>query len=176
MRNALPALALLGAAWLLAGRHSTPAQDDPPDTRLDQLERRVERLERLAGLDPGLTLAQAEARLAAAERQLRHAERLHRKGYITTMELHADRLAALAARRQVELARDPPADPQALLELDVLQAEYQLALARELLERDRRLAAKGLVTEAQLRADELAVERARADLDRGKAKLAPREH
>ena len=180
MRNTFVATALLGALVLVFLSEPTRGQDSQSDLekRIGKLEQRVATLERLLSVQSvasSVTVAGAESRLAATEEQLQHTERLHKKGFVTKLQLDADRFAVAKALKELQLAKAAEKDKKTALEIDVLDAEEDLAVATEHLKHSERLRAKGFVSELQVTAAKLEVERVRKRLDRAQAKLKTHE-
>ncbi|HUG91399.1 MAG TPA: prenyltransferase/squalene oxidase repeat-containing protein, partial [Planctomycetaceae bacterium] len=117
----------------------------------------------------------AGRKLALAEDQLQHAERMQSKGFVTPREVEAARLDVLKARRDVERARAGREDAKEVLEIDVLVAEHNLTAATERLQHTERLAEKGFVSPAQVEAARLDVEAACEKLNRVRAQQDPGE-
>jgi len=176
MSKTFVALSLVGGSLLLFSLHATGGQDVAPDLakRITELEKRVAKLERLLLVDAlasTSTVSEAEAKLVAAEERLQYSQRLHGKGYVSKTDLDADRAGVLKARRQLELAKAAQDDITKVLEIEVLEAEHNLAVATQRLEYTERLAAKNYATEAAVKAEKLTVEKAFKELVRVEAKL-----
>jgi multidrug resistance efflux pump len=171
MRYRICDYGILAAFVLLTSSHLAQSQDSQTEIekRLGELEQRVDRLERRLVVTPELT--KAESRLAAAREKLEHTERLYKKGYVSELQVEADRLAVAKARQELQLAKADRTRRHALLEIDVLQAEHKLAIATERLRFRERLRIKGYVTDSQVQTDKIAAERARRELERAQARL-----
>lgn len=176
MRNttAANALGVLVLAVLAASQpaHSQDSKRDL-EKRVDQLEQRVAQIERLLRLQSvtiGASVPHAEARLAAAHEKLKHTDRLHKKGYVTRFQLDADRFAVARAQQERQLVRGQANDAKTAHEIDVLDAEHNLAIATERLRHSERLFKRGFATDVRVKADQIAVENARQRLDATKAK------
>ncbi len=176
MTRTFAAAAIIGGSLLLGSLRATGGPTPVGDLtqRVTELEMKVAKIERLLlakSLSPANTVAEAELRLVAAEEQLRYSERLHEKGFVTKIQRDADKLLVVMAQKQLELAKGANTDISKVLEIDVLEAEHYLSLAAQRLKYTQRLATKGYATELQVKTDKFAVEKARKELDRAKAKL-----
>ena len=107
----------------------------------------------------------AEARLAAAQEKLQHTDRLHKKGYVTRFQLDADRFAVARAQQELQRARGQANDVKTAHEIEVLDAEHNLAIATERLRHSERLFKRGFATDIRVKADRIAVETARRRLE-----------
>lgn len=155
--------------------------------RLQQLERRVDMLERAAGRNPepttiaatGLSVEDAEERVKSAAANLEYCERVFSRGYISAHERDSARFAHARSSKLLELAKAIRAnDGTALrlqLELVELAAEQDLALAERQRQSIELLADKGLVSGTELQLHDRAVNFARQHLEqlRARADQAP---
>ena len=171
MRNTFVATGLVSALVLISSHQPTRAQDLQPDLdeRIGKLEQRVTTLERLLLVQSGVTVA--ESRLAAAEETLQYTERLHKKGFVTQLQLEAGKLAVARALKELQLAKAAQKEKKSVLEIEVLKAEHNLSIATAHLRFSERLRQRGFVTELQVKADKFVLEKARNALERAKAKL-----
>ncbi len=179
MRNTFVTTGLLGVLILTTSPLSR-AQESQSGLikRIGDLEQKVTTLERLLSSraqDTSATVLAADEKLAAAEQQLHYTERLHKRGYVTRLQLEANRFAVAKARKELQLAKAQK-DKRTLLEIDILTAEQNLVVATERSQYRERLWAKGYVTESQVKADRLVVEKARKELENAKAKLKMNEN
>lgn len=145
--------------------------------RIEELERRVTILERLDGPqhpDPltvseeGLISVEDAEQLVAvtSERQV-FSERLFRKGYVSEAEMETDRYDASRAIKLLELAeatRDGNSTAEIMNEMDVLEAQHNLEIAKRQLRLAEELTARGLLGTG-LPAHRRAVEDAQRELD-----------
>lgn len=171
MRNKLVAtgLSVLVLAVLIS---SPPARSQPPnkelEKRVEQLEQKVAQLERLLRLQTvtiAASVPHAEARLASAQEKLQHTDRLHKKGYVTRFQLDADRFAVARAQQELQLARGQANDVKTAHEIEILDAEHNLAIATERLRHSERLFKRGFATDIRVKADRIAVKNARERLE-----------
>jgi multidrug resistance efflux pump len=168
-------LTAFGAA-LFAACSLRPAsgEESQADLRrqVDDLERRVLALEQILGgptLSDAVSLAQAS--LSAAEEKLQHTERLFQKGFVSKVQLEADRFQVARTRKELEAAKAARNANKLFLEIEVLTAEQVLAIASTKLEFTEKLFKKGFTTEAEVKTNRLKVENARRQLERAKAAL-----
>lgn len=141
---------------------------------LEQLDARVRRLERLmmaTGRFPAITVMEAEAELALAETTLRASEEAHASGALSAARLAVDRLAAVRARAQLEMAKAAQQDRLIELELDVIHAERQLLNETQRLKGLERTLARGYGSPDRRQLLRLEIDRAQKELDRAKARL-----
>lgn len=106
-----------------------------------------------------------------AEDQLAHSENLLQKGYVSEYQVQADRFTLERAKLRLELASMAADTAEVSATIQLFEAQAKLDLAMQRLEYSQRLVSRGYVTQSQVRADELDVERARAQVELIKAEL-----
>ena len=149
--------------------------------RIEELERRVTALERIrqgqrreevviSNVAP-MSVEVAQQHLAAAKERQAFSEKLFAKGYVSEAEMEADKFDAARAFKALqfaEAARDGQPTGQITRELEILEAENNLAMAKRQLRLAEGLTAKG-VAGTNLSAHRRAVEDAQRQLDEQKA-------
>lgn len=144
--------------------------------QVDRLNNRVATLERLLltriieASPEGADYLQAE--LDVAEDRLEHSTRLFEKGYISELQLQGERFSVERARLRLELAQMAADAAEFSSSIQLFEAQAKLDLALQRLEQSERLSARGYVTPAQLRADQLDVDRARQQVEAIKEELS----
>ena len=180
----------LGAAFLLSrpqlkaqrrsfGRpsglyqRSNTMQSQALMTRLRQLERRVRDLERL--LQRPVTeatasvpsVAEAQRQLTASHQHFEFAKQSYRKGYISQAEFEASDFDLQRAKKRLDMAKavdQPAALEQLQLDIDTLDAQEDLALAKRRLKYATHIAAQGYPDQAAVEAHRQLVFEAEARL------------
>ena len=151
-------------------------------SRIARLERRVADLERLLDREvipaPPLTpdLPDALRRLTAAKNRLAFSERSFRKGFISEAEFESSQFEFQRAQKRVAMARaaDRPDELERLShEIEILEAEEDLGLARRRLKYAKHIESQGFPDQAAVQIHQQLVEEAEARLKALGAPLAP---
>jgi hypothetical protein len=152
-----------------------------PETRPSRTERPTDRFSLLPSTPPmwpaegglylgptrlRLALVAAQTELAQAEDQLRIVERLRARGYVSEPELAARRRATEAARQKVEAIRQDLELAVRLLELERREAELLVQEAMAEYEYGQEQRARYAISEPELVARQVALERAKTHRDR----------
>lgn len=175
-------LRLNRASWAILflltgmGQPATFAQDlrqelESANQRVAALEARIGKLEDLMYASMQLSVYDAKRRMAAAVAELEQNRRLYNRGLLLSIELERSQYEVDRARRELELARCESGHHHYSAQIDLLDAEFELKLANDHLERNREAAARGLVTTWQLEKGVEAVERAKKSLEFARQKL-----
>ncbi|MBN83777.1 MAG: hypothetical protein CMJ70_26945 [Planctomycetaceae bacterium] len=142
-------------------QRSNTMQSQALMTRLRQLERRVGDLERLLQRpDTKSTVsvpdvAEAQRQLTASHQHFEFARQSYRKGYISQAEFEASDFDFQRAKKRLEMAKaaDRPAELKELqLDIDTLDAQEDLALAKRRLKYATHIAAQGYPDQAAVEA------------------------
>ncbi len=144
------------------------------DKRIDQLQSRVQQLERqivVLSQAPIPDVAESEAALALAEARLAADERALSKGLIEELQVAADRYDVLRARKQLDLARAAYQDRTLTLEMDLTYAEGRLAEVNQRREYLERMVAKGYTSSDALKLQTNETEIARKQLEQAHKRL-----
>ena len=154
-------------------QRSNTMQSQALMTRLRQLERRVGDLERLLQR-PGTKstvsvpgVAEAQRQLTASHQHFEFARQSYRKGYISQAEFEASDFDFQRAKKRLEMAKaaDRPAALKELqLDIDTLDAQEDLALAKRRLKYATHIAAQGYPDQAAVEAHRQLVFEAEARL------------
>ena len=139
--------------------------------RIKKLEQRLALIERVLFSTSKLDTTRAERELAEAKLKLKNSQSLHARGYVSQLQLEYDQVEVDRAQRELELATSTINLKQKASELDVLEAEYQLKVARDRLDTRTSLSRKGYVTREQVVQCQKAVEVAEQKLQHAKEKL-----
>ena len=139
--------------------------------RIAELEERVSQLEELMYASMQLSVYDARRRMATAIAELEQNRRLFNRGLLLAIELERSQYEVDRARRELELARCQSGHHHYSAQIDLLDAEFELKLARDIHERNLDAAARGMVTTWQLEKGAEAVERAEKSLEFSRQKL-----
>lgn len=145
--------------------------------RIDDLQRRVERLERQlppnAREAKSVSVATAEQRVAAAKDRFEYATELFRKSYISKAQLEAERFEMKRAQKVLECSqasRDGLPIDDLAIEIAILDAEHDLAVAERQLSVTQRMVTQGFIDRAETAPHRLAVEAAQRRLEEARQK------
>jgi multidrug resistance efflux pump len=171
-RSGYVILFVVVAAW----QPPASAQDlhqelEAANQRVTALEARIGKLEGLMYASMQLSVYDAKRRMAAAVTELEQNRRLYNRGLLLSIELERSQYEVDRARRELELARCESGHHHYSAQIDLLDAEFELKLANDHLERNREAAARGLVTTWQLEKGVEAVDRAKKSLEFARQKL-----
>ena len=142
-------------------QRSNTMQSQALMTRLRQLERRVGNLERLLqrpGAEPTVSVpgvAEAQRQLTASHQHFEFARQSYRKGYISQAEFEASDFDFQRAKKRLAMAKaadQPAALKQFQLDIDTLDAQEDLALAKRRLKYATHIAAQGYPDQAAVEA------------------------
>ncbi len=158
--------------------HKEPAEgiapvqnSDQSDPRINELERRVARLENLLFNAVRLAEFDAERRLADAQTRLDNSERLFLQGFITDAQVAQDRFVFDRAIRELQLAQSNYSGRQIACEIEVMQAKRNLELAQQQLEFSERLNLRGYSSLDRIQSEQRRVDTLTLELDQAQAKL-----
>jgi hypothetical protein len=143
--------------------------------RIDELERRVAALEGNRPAKPRVTISmsveRAEQYVAETQARFEFSEKMLAKGYVSQAEYDADRHAFRRAEKVLQLAtatRDEQPTDDIVAKIEVLDAEYDLNVAKLQLNLVEKYAAGGFAGRAGLEGHRKAVEEAQLRLDRAR--------
>ncbi|MGI9518857.1 MAG: hypothetical protein ACR2NP_17515 [Pirellulaceae bacterium] len=140
--------------------------------RVATLENRVAHLERLLFTTTQLSEYEARRRLAEAKIRKRESERLHLRGHLSIAQVEYDRFVVQRAERELDMALAREGQFRIAAEIDVLQAEYDVRLARQQLRFNEEKLGRGFVTADQVAHNERQVTEAERLLAAAQEKLA----
>lgn len=159
-------------AWQFAANGQDLANElASANKRVAELEERVSKLEELMYASMQLSVYDAKRRLATAIGELEQNRRLFNRGLLIAIELERSQYEVDRARRELQLARCQSGHHHYSAQIDLLDAEFELKLARDIHERNLDAAARGMVTTWQLEKGAEAVERAKKSLEFSRQKL-----
>lgn len=182
IRSAAGVMAMLMAAAAQASeeREQRPVHANRDEVaalrkQVDQLEERVATLERLL-LSRIIDASpddrdQLQSELQLARERHDHTKRLFDKGYVSKLELMSTEYGVERAELRLELATMAADQAEFAASMQLFEAQANLDLALQRLETSSHLAARGFITQTQLRSDQIDADRARQMVDAMRARL-----
>lgn len=167
----------VGAVIICLG--AVGGQTSGPDLakRVAELEARVAQLERYVVAESVLAVAgvaECQVEFDYAEESLRQARQAYGKGAATKPEVEEQEMACEIARRKLEQARKVAAGDHDALEIDVLDAQWRAWFAERQWKYASETAAKNMLPKSEEAVKKMELEKARAELERIKARQKSR--
>ncbi len=141
------------------------------EDRVKDLEDRIANLEQSMFATATLSVMDAERRLDQAKTAVRESQKLHNRGILNTSRLDQDRFELERAQRELELAKSSTGGRRISLEIRIMEATQQVAMAQESLSFSNRLLTKGYISKNEVNSLERGLERAEKALQFAKDRL-----
>ncbi len=114
------------------------------DQKIRDLERRLDRLEKIVLATSQLSVLEAERQLTRMQQQFEHSERLFIRGLINEAQFSQDRFELQLAKRELLLAKNTKHARKISMEIDFMRAKNRLRVAKENFDRSKRFSIRGL--------------------------------
>ncbi|MEM7456929.1 MAG: hypothetical protein AAF456_21475 [Planctomycetota bacterium] len=141
------------------------------EQRVDVLEQRVEQLESILFATAQLNVNQAERRVVEMRELVRETERLHARGFTTTVQLQNDRFLLEQAVLELRLAHAGNNNRFIACQLAVAGAENNLRLAVERLRLSEEQAVRGFIPPEHVQRDRYDVQLLEMELEVARKRL-----
>ena len=140
--------------------------------KIDELQKRVVKLERIIYSTSQLSRLDAERRLTNAQETLEHSRQLRKKGFINDAQLKNDEFAVRQAEQELELATSSEDTAKQGAELELMNSEQDLIQARRELLYIEKLESRGFSTKYEVQRVERLVRFKERAVELAKQKLA----
>ena len=172
MKTYLAIIGLLVGGFCSATAMQRGETSQQLDQKVDELQKRLEKLERIVYSTSQLSLLEAERRLSNAQATLENSRKLRKKGFINEAQFKNDEFAVRQAEQELQLATSTEGTAKQGAELDLMNAEQDLVQAERELEYIKKLASKGFSTKYEVQRVERLVRFKERAVELTKQKLA----
>jgi multidrug resistance efflux pump len=151
--------------------NEVPGTDEALRQKVEQLEVRIKRLERVLFPTSQLSVSEAERRLTEAEQTLEQSKRLLRQGLVSKAQIEHDEFMVAQARLEIKLAKSDVNKEQFSAKLDLVKAQQAVDQASRELDYARKLANRGYTSKYEVQRRERVLRDLERELEIAQQKL-----